>query len=510
MLMLQLSKLNPKNKDLVIVECESCKKRREQLYLVAKRKCTHICNSCSRSKNPHKTGEMVEYCCIDCDARQMQKYRPSRFKDWRCHRCAMVQGHKEGKFTVVRNKPSEEGRRKISQLAKERWTSADYREKWSKTRSSTIEKRRKTSKEIWADSERLSRLSESIRSVWNVDSYRELKSKQSQMLWQDADYIAKHASGMAKEDAKLKMADARLSQLNKVSSIQTMLYKYLDDLKVTYIKESEETKIGYYHFDCLIPNASSGGLLIECQGDYWHSLPRTQRTDRAKFTFIEKYHPQYSIMYVWEHEFYSAGRVLDRIKTALGIGIQSIDFNFSELSIREVDAKQLRSFLDSYHYIGAGRWGKAFGAFAGEELIGTVVFSSPLRQNIAAQFKSEKLLEISRVCIHPNYHKRNFASWLVTKTMKMLDNNDYVAYADTTVGHRGTIYKALGFTLHHEVDADYWYVDGDGYAMHKKTLYNRATKMSMTESEFAERNGYVKKFGGKKLCFIKYARTTFA
>ena len=60
----------------------------------------------------------------------------------------MVQGHKEGKFTVVHNKPSEEGRRKISQLAKERWTSADYREKWSKTRSSTIEKRRKTSKEM--------------------------------------------------------------------------------------------------------------------------------------------------------------------------------------------------------------------------------------------------------------------------------------------------------------------------------------------------------------------------
>ena len=92
--------------------------------------------------------------------------------------------------------------------------------------------------------------------------------------------------------------------------------------------------------------------------------------------------------------------------------------------------------------------------------------------------------------------------------MKILGNNDYVAYADTTVGHRGTIYKALGFALHHEVDADYWYVDGDGYAMHKKTLYNRAVKMSMSESDFAERNGYVKKYGGKKLCFIKYSKET--
>lgn len=506
MLIWQLSKTNPRNKDQVTVECETCKNKRGQLYIVAKRKDTHICNSCSRSKNAHKTGDMVEYCCIDCDTKQLQKYRPSRFKDWRCHHCAMVQGHKEGKFTIVNNKPSEEGRQKLSKLAKDRWASADYREKWSKTRSTTIETRSKASKAIWADATRLAKLSESIKSVWKHDSYRSLKSKQSEVLWKDANYIAKHASGMAKEDARLKMADARLSQLAKVSSIQNMLYKYLDDLKVNYIKESEATKIGYYHFDSLIPNASGGGLLIECQGDYWHSLPRTQRTDRAKFTYVEKYYPKFKIMYVWEHEFYSNGRVLDRIKTVLGIEMQSVDFTFSELSVREVDTKQLRSFLDSYHYIGSGRWGKAFGAFSGEELIGTVVFSSPLRQNIATQFNSKNLLEISRVCIHPNYHKRNFASWLVTKTMKILGDYDYVAYADTTVGHCGTIYRALGFTLHHEVDADYWYVDVDGYAMHKKTLYNRATKMSMTEADFAAQNGYVKKFGGKKLCFIKHAR----
>jgi len=66
----------------------------------------------------------------------------------------------------------------------------------------------------------------------------------------------------------------------------------------------------------------------------------------------------------------------------------------------------------------------------------------------------------------------------------------------------GTAYKASNFKLHHQTEPDYWYVDGDGYVMHKKTLYNRATKLRMTENAFAEQYGYVKKFGGPKLCYV--------
>jgi hypothetical protein len=77
-----------------------------------------------------------------------------------------------------------------------------------------------------------------------------------------------------------------------------------------------------------------------------------------------------------------------------------------------------------------------------------------------------------------------------------------IAYADTTVGHTGTIYKSANFELHHEVAPDYWYVDDDGYVMHKKTLYGKARNLNMSESEFASAKGYFKKWGGKKLCFV--------
>ena len=37
---------------------------------------------------------------------------------------------------------------------------------------------------------------------------------------------------------------------------------------------------------------------------------------------------------------------------------------------------------------------------------------------------------------------------------------------------------------------------------HKRTLYGRAVKIGMEEAEFAEKFGYIKKYGGEKLCYI--------
>ena len=42
--------------------------------------------------------------------------------------------------------------------------------------------------------------------------------------------------------------------------------------------------------------------------------------------------------------------------------------------------------------------------------------------------------------------------------------------------------------------------------MHKKTLYNKAVNLSMKEKEYADRFGYVKVKGFKKLKFV-YDRT---
>ena len=81
-----------------------------------------------------------------------------------------------------------------------------------------------------------------------------------------------------------------------------------------------------------------------------------------------------------------------------------------------------------------------------------------------------------------------------------------VAYSDETAGHRGIIYKASGFRLDRTVNPDYWYVDDEGWVIHKRTLYGRACKMSLTEGEYALKHKFRKVIGGVKYRFVREVR----
>jgi len=346
-------------------------------------------------------------------------------------------------------------------------------------------------KEALSDPDVRKKISEASKKAWRNPEFRKRQCELRRLAWENPEY-------------REKMAVARASQSGKISSIQRPLYQLLGDLGVEYCEEGESTRIGYYVFDCLVKNPNGRDILIECQGDYWHSLPEAQSRDRGKFTYIDKYFPEFEVMYVWEHEFCAHDRVRNRLMNKLGISTQEVDFEFSDLVISDsIPSSDINSFLDAYHYIGKGRGGRVVGAYLGGELVACVVFSAPLRQNIAQQFGQGKVVELSRLCIHPAYQKRNFGSWFISRALKFLDSCVVVAYADSTVGHTGAVYRASNFELHHMVPSDYWYVDGDGYVMHKRTLYGRASRMRMIESEFADKYGYVKKFGGSKYCFIK-------
>jgi len=376
-----------------------------------------------------------------------------------------------------------------------------------------------------ASRKHISRATIASSAKWNDGEFKNRQSQliadRSRVLWQSASYRSKTipaiTTALAKPEVRKRislssksswlddiyrnrMAEVRAAQSGHPSRIQDMLYALLDDLHINYFKEGQNTRIGYFVFDCIVP---SKGLLIECQGDYWHSSPEAKQRDKTKFTYIARYFPEYEIMYVWEHEFYCKDRVLDRLKLKLGLSVETINFDFCQLDVREANIIEVREFLDLYHYIGKGRGGKAFGVYLGNQMIACAVFSPPLRQNTAGQFGlvDGEVRELSRLCIHPLYHKKNFASWFIKRILKQIDCKLVVAYADTTVGHQGTIYKAANFQLHHTVPADYWYVDINGYVMHKRTLYGKAKSLNMTEREFAEEKKYSKKYGGEKLCY---------
>ena len=536
-------------KELAEIECSICKsvftRKISSIRANINKNGDFICHKCiiksesylskqrlSHPKTDSKWSSKVSVKCVKCGKNYEINYRSMKWasnhnKYHCCQSCVTKTAHESGKFNY-----SDEFINKLKENGRRFWD--ENRDKWKSSYMSHllnddeyIELMMDSGKKAWLDQEfrdlmvsdevkskRLKslsktledpayrvRLSENSKRNWTDDEYRRVISEKSKARMCTPEGRASASINGSKpwidNSFREKMALVRASQ-PRVSSIQVLLYSFLDDLGVDYFKEGPDTVIGFYCFDCLIPGKKN--LLIECQGDYWHSLDNVVSRDRSKFTYISRYFPEFEIMYLWEREFYSKDRVLDRLKLKLGIDIETVDFNFSDVEIFEPSGSEVKSFLDSYHYIGSGRGGIRVGARVGDSLIAVAVFSPPLRQNMdfGGDFR-----ELSRFCIHPCYHKKNFGSWLLSRFIKSVkDVPLIVAYSDGTVGHDGGLYKASNFKLSHSVEPDYWYVDRDGYVMHKRTLYGRAVNLGMKESEFAEKHGYSKKFGGPKKCWV--------
>ncbi len=315
------------------------------------------------------------------------------------------------------------------------------------------------------------------------------------------------------EDGKYRRVQSvqRSKQSWMISSIQTHLYEILDDLSIAYFRERSdgsndpETVIGPYNFDCVIPRSGKPTLLIECQGDYWHSLNKAVAKDAQKRSYIVNNFPdQYELKYLWEHEFKCKDKVVELLKYWLGITkLELIEFNFRDVAIIKIDVKTANRLLEKYHYLsGCGRGGILYGAFLGGKLIAVCAFSSLIRQNLP--YNQETTRELSRFCIHPRYQMKNFGSWMISKCIKLLPDKIklIISYCDTTFNHDGALYKACNFALDGTVKPDYWYTSEDGWVMHKKTLYNHAVKMGMTENAYAEAHGYGRTYGSEKLRFI--------
>ena len=66
----------------------------------------------------------------------------------------------------------------------------------------------------------------------------------------------------------------------------------------------------------------------------------------------------------------------------------------------------------------------------------------------------------------------------------------------------GIIYKAANWYEIGRVKPDYYYISEDGFILHKKTLYNRARKMGMTERKYVEEYKYTRTYGKGKIKYI--------
>lgn len=323
--------------------------------------------------------------------------------------------------------------------------------------------------------------------------YREIHRKLAIERFKDPEYKARISAGIE-----------NFPRGGKLSTPEKQVQDILEALSIKYIYNKA---LGPYNFDFYI---ESKNLYIEVQGEYWHTLPNNERRDKSKYSYLKLAHPDAKIVYIWDYDF-NSGNAEFKLKEVLGISKHEfINFDLKSCTLGSPDSKESKAFLNTWHYAQYGKVGKyLLGAFLEGKLIALVKIGPVSRKEVATSegLTAKECYELDRFCIHPLYQKKNFGSFLISKAVNQFfvmfpEARALVSFADSTFGHDGTIYKASNWTETRKVKPDYIYLSPDGWVLHKKTVYNQAASVHMTEAAYIEKHKYVKVFGKEKTKFM--------
>lgn len=123
-----------------------------------------------------------------------------------------------------------------------------------------------------------------------------------------------------------------------------------------------------------------------------------------------------------------------------------------KLKVQQITYEQSKPFILNIHYarrIPCIQY--AYGLFDNDKIVGIVTYGQPaspsLCAGIAGKEHKKDVLELNRLVILPEYNGKNCASFLISKSLKMLPHRKYiVSYSDCGGwGHNGYVYQASNF-----------------------------------------------------------------
>jgi len=281
-------------------------------------------------------------------------------------------------------------------------------------------------------------------------------------------------------------------------------------LEAHRINFTQQFPLGPYSFDFCLTGQK---ILIEVQGDFWHSQPKNEANDKAKFTFTQNNHPEYKIIYILEsHTLTKNG-----ISTVLNKFLHptKLDIDLQDIVIEEITKDQTNKVLDACHYLPRLRKNARalHGIVLDNKVIGVMVWSAVSHSSIANKYglKRRQALELARFGILPGYNIKNLFSYCLSRSTKKLKDFDntvclLVSYADSHFGHDGHAYLASNWVNDGSTKAGCYYVDNDRNILHHRTLSDHASKISKTPLEYAAENGFVKVNTPPKKRFIYWLR----
>ena len=227
---------------------------------------------------------------------------------------------------------------------------------------------------------------------------------------------------------------------------------FLNDLGVKYYKNCRSI-ITPNEIDFYLPDYNIG---FELDGLYWHSEVykdekyHLNKTERC----LEK---GVKLIHIFEDEWiYKQDIVKSRIKNILGKTDNRIYAR--KCTVREVDKKEAKEFIEKNHIQGNTIFKYAYGLFYDNDLVSIMTFGK-LRKNLG-RTPSDNEWELIRFCNKLNTNVIGGASKLLSHFLKKHSPLKIVSYADKRWS-QGNMYEKLGFTLLHDSQPNYYYIIGN-------------------------------------------------
>ncbi len=214
--------------------------------------------------------------------------------------------YREKSIQGMKDSITDEERKKRSEALKARWQDPAFREEMAKKHKAfyTPEEREKQSKRMKEahikDPTISIRQSEGLKRAMASEEYRKKRSELSQAIWDDAHRQNQSRISKALWDSYTpEQRCERVAKVARCTSGTSIELKVRSQLEVLGIEYKTQVPIlgGRYFLDIVLPQQN---IAIECNGDYWHSLPdRKERDTRLKEDIKET---PYTLYFLWESD----------------------------------------------------------------------------------------------------------------------------------------------------------------------------------------------------------------
>ena len=123
--------------------------------------------------------------------------------------------------------------------------------------------------------------------------------------------------------------------------------------------------------------------------------------------------------------------------------------NLSDFQIRPLDYATAMKIVVEKHYLHRkAPCSFAYGLFLCDDILGVITYgtpsSAPLRRGICGDEEKFNVIELTRLWVDDSVPK-NGESYLIGRTLKLIDKDIVVSFADASQGHIGVVYQATNW-----------------------------------------------------------------